>query len=165
MASFELKADLPLSDQQEIDRIVAIDSAVRTAKEAAFLASREPYIANKVYRSDDDGLILEAEGNTLPTSYSGFKAGALFRDLDKLGRVLYTNVGTSTSAVWQVLGATAVSSTSPSASLSPSSSVSPSVSPSKSPSSSVSPSVSPSYSPSASQSPSASVSPSFPNFW
>lgn len=173
MSTFELKTQLPYQDQLELDRCLAIPAAKRTASEQAFLDAREPYQYNKVLRYDTSAvatpqnphpqastdLILEAEGNTLPTGYSGFKKGAIFRDLDKTGRNVYINVGTSSSAVWGYAG-DAVSSPSPSASVSPSSSVSTSVSPSVSASVSPSSSVSPSTSPSSSVSPSASVSPS-----
>jgi len=100
MPTFELIADLPESDRNEIYRILAISASNRTTQEVAFLASRSPYQENEVVRYDSDDLILEAEGNTLPTGYSGFKQGAFFRDLDKSGNNLYFNTGTSTSAVW-----------------------------------------------------------------
>lgn len=184
MPSFELKSDLPIATQLEIDRIEDIATADRTVAEASFLASREPYRVNAVLRyrtsltatpASTSDLIIEAEGNTVPTGYSGFKKGATFRDLDKSGLNVYINVGTDTSASWVLMGAENYSpspSPSLSASLSPSlspslsASLSPSLSASRSPSVSVSlsqsrsPSVSTSLSPSLSASPSASVSPS-----
>ena len=168
MATFELKSNLPEATQNEIDRVKAISSALRTTSETNFYNALLPYFTNVVVRYDADDLILEAEGNTLPTGYSGFKQGGLFRKLDESGWNLYVNVGTSTDAVWNVITGTAVASSSPSASVSPSSSassspsasVSPSSSASSSTSASVSPSASESASSSASQSPSASPSPS-----
>lgn len=183
MPTFELKSQLPKATQNELERVNAISSDRRTATEAAFLASRSQYVNNRVLRYDTAGyvtpqnpnpqlstdLILEAEGDTLPTGYSGFKLGAFFRLTSKTsGRNLYVNVGSSSSASWQLPNDTVVSSqspsssTSPSASKSPSASVSPShsASASKSPSASLSRSASKSTSPSSSKSPSASVSPS-----
>jgi len=92
MASFELKSQLSQRDQDEINRIDGIASASRTPSETSFATSRAPYFKNKVLRYDTTGivteqnpnpqsssdLILEAEGETLPTGYSGFKQGATF---------------------------------------------------------------------------------------
>jgi len=157
MSAFELKSQLPKSTQDEIDRIEAIASAKRTSQETNFLAALLPYRTNVVLHYDKDNLIIEAEGNTLPTGYEGFKQGAFFRDLDKSGMNIYVNVGDSDSASWSLLGGQVISA-SPSLSFSPSPSASPSLSSSASPS--VSPSVSVSLSPSVSVSASPSVTPS-----
>src|SRR3990167_759938 len=146
MPSFELKSQLSQRTQDEITRIEAIASAQRTTTEANFLTALAPYRTNAVLRYDTTAIktpqnpnpqastddIIEAEGNTLPTAYSGFKQGALFRDLDKSGMNIYINVGTNTSASWTLLGQ--IMSASPSLSLSPSPSVSVSLSGSFSPS-------------------------------
>src|SRR3989304_2433595 len=104
MAKFLVKTDLSYRDQQELDRILAIDSTKRTTKDANFIAALLPYQTNAVIRSHSDGDILEAEGNILPTGDSGFKQGAFFRELDRTGRNLYVNVGDNTSAVWNLVG-------------------------------------------------------------
>jgi len=162
--AFVVKTDLPLDDQIELDRINALAADLRTDAEAAFLAARLQYVTNYVYNRDVNENIVEAEGNTLPTGVAGFAKGALFRDLDKVGRNLYVNVGSSTSAQWQYVSAGELSSpssslsNSPSASLSGSASSSPSSSLSNSPSSSASSSLSDSPSTSISGSPSSSPS-------
>jgi len=141
--TFELLAQLPKADQNEVTRILAKAAAIRTTAEASFIAARLPYQTQEVVRYDSDGLILEAEGNTVPEGYANFKQGAFFRDLDKAGMNIYINTGDSTTAVWSLLGGQIVSaspsptpsvsvSLSPSASASPSSSVSSSDSPSPS---------------------------------
>lgn len=148
MATFEIKEQLDKSTQDRIDAINAKDSAIRTVEEAAFLAARLQYATNRIIRYDtntpftredksglDKGetlststyLILEAEGNTLPVGYEGFKKGAFFRDLDRAGQNLYVNVGTASSAQW-VLATGAEGSVSASLSASTSVSLSPSVS-------------------------------------
>ena len=141
MSTFELLSQLSKRDQKKILKILAIDSASRTSAEASFLAARLPYQDNEIVRygaktdlADESGLILEAEGNSLPTGYSGFKVGAFFRDLDKTGNNLYLNTGTITSAVWSLVGFQ-VPSSSPSLSASLSPSLSESLSPSLSASS------------------------------
>jgi phage tail sheath gpL-like len=47
-ADFPIKSDLSLADQQEIDRIQAIDESKRNASEQAFLDAREIYLTNEV---------------------------------------------------------------------------------------------------------------------
>lgn len=100
---FEIKSDLPIANQVEIDRISAIDSAFRTTAEAAILTSRLPYLTNKIIASDAQGLILQASGLTVPTGYEGFTKGATFVKTDASGNGLYINTGTSTSAVWSLV--------------------------------------------------------------
>lgn len=157
---FEIKTDLPKQTQAEIDRIQAIPVGLRTTTDANFLTNLAPYLTNVIFLQDSAGLILHAEGNSLPTGYPGFKKGALYRLLTRSGRNLYENVSDNTSsATWSLLtvdGAVASSSPSMSASVSPS--VSPSTSVSASTSASVSPSPSSSASASASASPSGSAS-------
>jgi len=106
MSTFELKSQLHKRDQIELDRILALPVAARQASDTAFLNARLQYATNKVRRYASDAAItpqnpqteqsasdiLEAEGNTLPTSYSGFAKGCIFRVLNKLGRNLYINV-------------------------------------------------------------------------
>jgi len=102
MATFELISSLPVKTREELTRIQALSSGHRTTQEAAFLTALDPYIDNQVLRYDGSNdateveltdLIIEAEGNTVPQSYEGFKQGALFRDLDKAGMNIYINVG------------------------------------------------------------------------
>src|SRR3990167_1691484 len=171
MAKFLRKQDLSKDDQAELARIEAKSSGLRTTTEANFLTALDPYRTNRILRWNTDSvtdpqnprnrasgdLILEAEGNTLPTGDSGFQTGAIFYDLDKTGGNVYRNTGTSDSAIWTaVMGAVA----SPSKSASPSASASRSLSPSASTSKSESKSASPSASGSKSKSPSPSLSPS-----
>jgi len=134
---FELIGDLPKSVQDRLATLEAKDSGKRTTQESAFLTALDPYINNKVIRysssnnattTDLNDLIFEAEGNTVPTGYAGFKHGALFRKLDKTGMNIYINVGDATTASWTLFGQ--IMSASPS--------VSPSVSVSDSPRLSVS---------------------------
>lgn len=47
-SSFPIKSDLSIADQNEIDRIQAIDESRRTASEQAFLDAREIYLTNEV---------------------------------------------------------------------------------------------------------------------
>jgi len=130
MAKFLIKQDLSKTDQAELTRIEVKASADRTTQEANFLTALLPYRTNRVLRWDSDRIasatnedhvstdnILEAEGNTLPTGDSGFKSGAIFYDLTRVGRNAYRNTGTSTAAIWSIVGATVAS---PSASVSPS---------------------------------------------
>ena len=87
MATFELISQLHVLAQERLTAINAKSSANRTTQESAFLAALLPYVDNKVLRYASSGdatetqsndLILEAQGNTLPTGYSGFKHGAKF---------------------------------------------------------------------------------------
>src|SRR3990167_4143703 len=108
MARFEIKETLPAETQAELTRIEAISSGLRTTGESNFLTALDPYRENRVLRWDVTGIasaqnprpyvpatddILEAEGNTLPTGYAGFKQGAIFYDLDKTERNAYVNTG------------------------------------------------------------------------
>jgi len=106
MSAFEIKENLPKDTQNELERIEAISSGLRTTGEANFLTARAPYRTNRVIRWDTTLVqgstnpthlstdnILEAEGNTLPTGYEGFKHGAVFYDLDKNGNNVYINTG------------------------------------------------------------------------
>jgi len=101
---FEIKTDLPISTQLEIDRIEAIVSGARTAQESAFLVALAPYLTNEVIAYDNDGLIINAKGLTVPTSYSGFAKGAIFVKYDATSKGSYENTGSSTSAIWNLLG-------------------------------------------------------------
>lgn len=106
--NFEVKSDLSIENQREIDRISAIPSAQRTALEAAFLVARAPFLTNEIISKDATNLILLAAGNTLPTSYTGFKKGGLFIKKDNSGAGLYQNTGDETSAVWVLVADTDV---------------------------------------------------------
>lgn len=98
MATFQVKSDLTVAQRKEIDRISAISAALRTTEESAFLTALAPYLTNQIILSDENGLIVVAAGETLPTSYSGFSTGAIFIDLST--GVVYTNLGDSTTADW-----------------------------------------------------------------
>jgi len=106
MASFEIKQELPQKTRQEIDRIEAIDSGLRTTKEAAFLVALAPYLTNEVIARDEERDIIEAAGETLPTGYSGFAKSATFRKTDVASgtKARYENVGDTGSASWNLLG-------------------------------------------------------------
>ena len=105
MAIFELKSDLPLKTQKKIDYLEAIPVANRTANQTAFLTALTPYLTNQVIKVDVDGNILAASGLTVPTGYSGFAKGATFIKIDASGKGVYENVGTTTSASWDLMGA------------------------------------------------------------
>lgn len=98
MPAFELKTDLPVSTQNEIDRIQAIPAAQRLTSENDFLTALTPYLTNQVLLKDEDDLIVIAAGNTVPTSYSGFKVGAIFIDIDSAA--IYVNTGSTSSATF-----------------------------------------------------------------
>jgi len=169
MSKFELKEQLPRKTRDELTRIEALDSSKRSSGDTDFLTSLAPYRTNRVifwdtlsYLSPQNSLrhfgshilstddILEAEGNTVPTGYSGFKHGAFFRHLDETGSNRYVNTGDNVYAIWSIIPESEVAS--PSLSASPSGSASSSASPSASPSLSFSASQSPSASGSASMS-------------
>jgi hypothetical protein len=102
--NFEIKAYLPLSTQNEIDRVSAKVAATRTTAEADFLTALAPYTTNQLVTVDSNtNLITEAAGNTVPTGYTGFKKGAKFTKLDAVGNGLYNNTGDETSAVWNLV--------------------------------------------------------------
>lgn len=101
--TFEIKTDLPLKTQQEIDRIQAISVGLRSSTEVAFLLSLAPYLTNEIIKVDASGLIVEASGLTVPTSYSGFKKGAKFIKTDASGNGLYVNTGDETSATFDLV--------------------------------------------------------------
>lgn len=101
--SFAVKSYLPTKTQQEIDRIEAISSGLRTAAEAALLVALAPYLTNKIISIDPvTNLITEAAGNTVPTGSTGFKKGARFTDLDTTTNSSFINIGDETSAVWAI---------------------------------------------------------------
>lgn len=104
----ELKSDLPLETQKEIDRISALAVTARTANEAAFLTSLSSYLSNVVIDRDASGLILRASGVTIPTGYEGFKKGAFFIKTNASSNGLYSNTGNETSAVWDLVDDLAV---------------------------------------------------------
>ena len=80
MAIFRIKEDLPRETRDELTRIEAKSSGLRTTTEANFLTALLPYRTNRVLRWDTTLVqgstsaghlstdnILEAEGNSLPT--------------------------------------------------------------------------------------------------
>lgn len=106
MATFQVKTDLPKSSQAEIDRISAIASAQRTTPEANFLTALSDYLYNQKLLLDGDLNISMAQGRTLPTGASGFAVGAYFIKSNATTgeNSNYQNIGTTTSAVWSLVG-------------------------------------------------------------
>lgn len=106
MATFQVKSDLPIATQKEIDRISAIASGQRTSVEANFLVSLSDYLYNGVDLRDEDENIVMAHGHTLPTGLSGFAKSSLFRKTDVATgtKALYENTGDVDSAVWNLVG-------------------------------------------------------------
>src|SRR5258708_2055103 len=99
VTNFELKQYLPDATQKEIDRIQAIAAGNRNDSEADFLENLAPYLTNELLLADTvNNLILIAAGNTLPTSYTGFKAGAIFIKKDTSN--LYINSADHTGATF-----------------------------------------------------------------
>jgi len=80
MPVFKLKADLPRSTQNEIDRIQAIPIGLRLTSESNFLTALYDYLYNEVVLRDSLNRIVIASGVTVPTNESGFKKGAIFID-------------------------------------------------------------------------------------
>lgn len=103
MSAFKVKADLPLTTRQEIDRIQALPSGQRSAKESALLTSLAPYLVNEILERDSDDLIVQSAGTTVPTGDTGFKKGAIFIDKDATGGGRYVNIGDENSAAWKLV--------------------------------------------------------------
>lgn len=103
MATFPIKTDLTIAEQEKMDALLAITSAQRTTSQAAWLAARLPYQTNAVIKVGVDGNILAASGLTLPTGLEGFAKGATFTKTDATGNGLYLNTGTSTTASWDLV--------------------------------------------------------------
>lgn len=101
MALFQVKSDLSVSQQKEMDRILAIPEAQRLESDAAFLTALAPYLTNQVVQRDARGFITLALGETLPTDFEGFSKGALFIELDAEGNGLYVNTGDESEAAWE----------------------------------------------------------------
>lgn len=104
--AFPVKADLPFADQQLLVNTLAVPVAQRTASQSAYLTARATYIYNEIFTRDSAGDILGAQGQTLPTGYTGFAKGATFIVIDASNniRAQYENTGTNTSAIWKVIG-------------------------------------------------------------
>lgn len=99
--TFKTKSSLPIATQQEIERILAIDSGQRTSSEADFLTSLAPYLTNEIILAKADGSIVIAEGSEVPSGAEGFIKGAEFIKTDVTGLVItFKNIGDKTSAVW-----------------------------------------------------------------
>lgn len=103
MAKFEIKTDLPITTQLEIDRIEGIVSDARTDEDNAFMTSLAPYLTNEVIAYDSDGLIINARGNTVPDSYPNFAKGAVFIKSNATGNGLYINIGDSTTSLFSLV--------------------------------------------------------------
>lgn len=106
MATFQVKANLPQSSIDEINRISAIASAQRTSVEADFLTALSDYLYNQVILRDEDDNIQIAQGRTLPTGLSGFAVGAYFIKSNATTgeNANYQNIGTTSSASWSLVG-------------------------------------------------------------
>ncbi len=111
-----VKVDLPIQDQVEIDRVLAISSGQRSAAEAAFLTARDAYLNNEINTRDASNNILIAKGKTIPTDGdTGFSSGATF--ISKVTNLEYINTGSATSCAFRPLfptvdpGATALAKT------------------------------------------------------
>lgn len=102
---FEILTDLPFQQQQEVARIQAKDSGVRTTAEADFLTSLAPYLVNTVLLKVSS-LIYIASGTTVPDAYEGFAKGALFIKTDAADGVkgLYENIGTTSDCDFNKIG-------------------------------------------------------------
>ena len=103
MATFPIKSDLTIAEQNKMDALLAITAAQRTTSQIAWLAARLPYQTNVVISVDVDGNILAASGLTIPTGLEGFVKGATFTKTDATGNGLYMNTGTSTVAAWDLI--------------------------------------------------------------
>lgn len=103
MANFQVKSDLPIKTQQEIDRVLAIASAQRTTVEADFLTAIGDVIYNQKLLLNSDSQIVIAKGRTVPTGVAGFQTGAFFIKEDQTASMnpTYRNVGDATTSVWQ----------------------------------------------------------------
>ena len=103
---FPLKEDLPMPTQNEIDRILDLPVASRTASESAWLVARGDYLYNEVVFRNADDDIIQALGRVVPTGTTGFAKGAIFSLEDKATglRGLYENIGTKTDSVWEAIG-------------------------------------------------------------
>jgi len=106
MTTFEQLADLPTDVVANLRRIQSINSAERTTDQAAVLANYALYLNNRITIKDADDNIVIAHGTTLPTGYSGFAKSALFLKTDAGNgtKGLYENVGTTSSATFNLIG-------------------------------------------------------------
>lgn len=103
---FEEKADLTISQRQEIDRIQAKDSGQRTTLEAGLLVSLAPYLTNEVLLRNEAGEIMIASGETVPDGYQDFAKGAMFIKSNAADgtKAIYENQGTTTDADFNLMG-------------------------------------------------------------
>lgn len=104
---FKLKADLPTSTRNEITRVLAISSGLRTTEEAAFLAQiDQDYLYNEVLLRNVDNEIMIAKGHTVPDGVSGFAPGGFFTKSNAAAgeNPTYQNVGDATTAVFVGVG-------------------------------------------------------------
>lgn len=102
---FEVLTDLPFQTQQEVARIQAKSSGVRTTVEAEFLTNLAPYLNNSVILKVGS-LIYIASGTTVPDAYEGFAKGALFIKTDAADgtKGLYENQGTTSDCDFNKIG-------------------------------------------------------------
>ncbi len=107
MATFKLKADLPTSTRNEITRVLAIASGLRTTEEAAFIAQiDQDYLYNEVLLRNAANEIFIAQGHTVPDGVSGYAAGGFFTKSNAAAgeNPTYQNVGDATTAVFVGVG-------------------------------------------------------------
>jgi hypothetical protein len=105
--AFHVIEALPLKDQQELTRILGIESTKRTTREVTFYNARAEYLDNRIIELDDDDNILRASGFIVPADgQAGFSKGALFIERDTLAGVatVYENVGTILSCDFRKIG-------------------------------------------------------------
>ncbi|KKP97249.1 MAG: hypothetical protein UR99_C0017G0032 [Candidatus Moranbacteria bacterium GW2011_GWD2_36_12] len=102
---FLLKSQLDSKTRQEIDRISAIASGLRTTAEAGLLTSLAPYLTNRLEQEDSEGNILVCAGQTVPTDgETGFAKGCVFIKENATSGVAckYENKGDETSCLFTI---------------------------------------------------------------
>lgn len=104
---FKLKTDLPTATRNEITRVLAISSGLRTTEEAAFIAQiDQDYLYNEVELRNAAGEIYIASGHTVPEGVSGFAPGGFYTKTNAAAgeNPTYQNVGDATTAAFVGVG-------------------------------------------------------------
>jgi hypothetical protein len=105
--NFLTLSDLPADVQAQVNSILAIPSAKRTASQTAFLNARVPHLSNVVIRMDPaNTYIAECSGTSVPSNgLSGFAKNCFFYKTDAVAGTsgLYTNVGTISSCDFKLV--------------------------------------------------------------
>ena len=105
--AFHVIEELPIKDQQELTRILAIDPTKRTTREVAFYNARAEYLDNRIIELDDDDNILHASGFIMPDDgQAGFAKGAQFieRNAAAGAAAVYENMGTIFACDFKKIG-------------------------------------------------------------